>query len=152
VLDGDGVHRDFLPDEAVGAQVESHRLSSHHPKFTLRSRFVRMSVAHIKASLGGSVTKDTPANRLVISREFRRFATGHGVRPRHIAAAEPVVVEAVFIPTPAERYSAVIRASAARELALRSTSRISLYGERFWVRLTRLILFWKREDRFEPPT
>jgi hypothetical protein len=94
---------------------------------------------------------DTPANRLVISREFRRFATGHGVRPRHIAAAEPVVVEAVFIPTPGERYAAVIRASAARETSLKSTKRISLYGARFWVRLTRFVFFWIREDRFEPP-
>jgi hypothetical protein len=94
---------------------------------------------------------DTPANRLVISREFRRFATGHGVRPRHIAAAEPVVVEAVFIPTPGERYAAVIRASAARETSLKSTNRISLYGARFWVRLTRFVFFWIREDRFEPP-
>jgi len=95
--------------------------------YSVRSRVVRKAAAVVRARLGGDTMVDKPANRLVISREFRLWATELGVRPKHIVDLEPYVVERCFIPTASDRHVATIRARAARAKALNSTNRRSLY-------------------------
>lgn len=123
----DGGVEDIAPlDEQ--ADVDGMMANPVPASFSLGSRFVRLAASVVKAKVGFSVMEDTKANRMVISREFRRWALDRGVRPAHIAAAEPMVIEATLIPTRYELAAAVVRASAARQLAVQSTNRVSLYG------------------------
>jgi hypothetical protein len=69
----------------------------------LRSRIVVRAITNIRAKVG--FMEETPANRLVVSREFRKWAgdDGVGMRPTHIDHFTPHVVAFYFLKTAEER-------------------------------------------------
>lgn len=61
---------------------------------------VRHSVLILRAEIGRMA--DRPDNRLIVARNFRLYGQRIGMRPTHIAQWAPVVVEAFFLPIPAD--------------------------------------------------
>jgi len=79
--------------DATKANVELHRVV--RPRN--RSTYTNLVVAECKMVFG--VPKATEANMLAVRRRAVALMKKHGVRPSHISALAPKIVELVFVPS-----------------------------------------------------
>jgi hypothetical protein len=118
-----------IPDDNVGSLLDCS-----HGIYSVNSRIVRLGCDVIRSRLGSESMVDRPANRLIIAREWRLWAKDRGLRATHISHLEVYVVERCFIPTIHDINASIIRASAARAMALNSTNRRSNGAQSYWRR------------------
>jgi hypothetical protein len=111
-------------------------IDAQHPAVRMYAKrhLVLRAVTEIKAKMG--TMSDCSANRLVVAREFRKWAGPDGLRmrPTHIINASPLVEALYFVPNKAERFVIGLRDSDAYCDAMEFP-----YGKRGW--LVRLLGF-----------
>jgi hypothetical protein len=111
----------FRPTIGGHCALYAH-LSDRH----FRTDVVKRAIFDIRADIGP--LRDTPANQLVLAREYRKWAKARGLRPSHTETFRPYVMVGYFLKSEHDIRAESYAISAAYHANLRDRSRWSVAG------------------------